>query len=422
MNVIKANQINWGWQGFDYLTPPAEPNSIWNGTAPTVEYRVEWSSTSIYVAGDIVIRLGRQWLAVTPSAGVVPSSPAWIDQDPKSYTTVPNDPPSSTKTYQAGYKVVSGGVVFRSKQSGNLNHSLLDVEWWEPQSPGLYTELIRTSGLAVYSAGTIYPLGQRAYLKDSSGNPIVWESLAENNLANDPLSSPTKWLNAGSANFAAMFNGVVSSQTVDAAQISVGMILVEGNVSTASVDSVCLHNISASEITATVYSIDYTVSSRPLTQVYTRTVTGLTGKPDVAFIDLPSTYRGYLSVNIKKLDGDGIARVGEIVTGERFNLGKDQYGIRVSIIDYSSKNTDDYGNTSVTKRAFAKKLTTTLILDPALMDATVNKLASVRSTPCAWVADNGFTSGIVYGFFKSFDTTQAGPRLASCALEIEGMI
>jgi hypothetical protein len=108
--------------------------------------------------------------------------------------------------------------------------------------------------------------------------------------------------------------------------------------------------------------------------------------------------------------------------GTYYDLGATQYGATAGILDYSVKTTDSFGNTTVVKRTYAKRMTSNLMINNNIVDAVVNLLSAYRSTPLVWVgAESNYTSLIVYGFYKDFDVNIAYPDYSSCSLTIEGL-
>lgn len=118
--------------------------------------------------------------------------------------------------------------------------------------------------------------------------------------------------------------------------------------------------------------------------------------------------------------------IGEVVVGQSWDIGQTQYGgLSTSIVDYSKKTTDDFGNVTIVKRAFSKKVNARLLLDKSKYNM-LNDLFSykLRSVPTTWIAteDSSYTSGaLIYGYYKDFSVDVTYPTMCACSLEIEGM-
>lgn len=104
-----------------------------------------------------------------------------------------------------------------------------------------------------------------------------------------------------------------------------------------------------------------------------------------------------------------------------FDLGILEATPTIGITDYSRRETDDFGVTTVVKRNFSRTLQLRFSLDTADVDAVEQQIADVRATPVQWVADDRFAWLDFSGFFKDFSIdVQAGAK-SLCSLTIEGL-
>jgi hypothetical protein len=138
------------------------------------------------------------------------------------------------------------------------------------------------------------------------------------------------------------------------------------------------------------------------------------------FTDIPANSNAHITFTVT---GPSL-ELGEFVFGARKVLGKTQYGAKAGIVDYSRKVTDDFGTTSLVKRAYSKRITCDVMVDTANINRVQNLLYSVRATPVVWIASDLTQYSeplIVYGFYKDFSTSIGYPSYALCSLEIEGL-
>lgn len=110
-----------------------------------------------------------------------------------------------------------------------------------------------------------------------------------------------------------------------------------------------------------------------------------------------------------------------IVGGEAIELGTTEEQPTISIIDYSRRETDDFGVTTVVERGFANRMSVRLAIPFDDVDALQRTLADLRATPVEWVADERFESLSFVGFYKDFSIDLAVPPLSYCTLTIEGL-
>ena len=98
-----------------------------------------------------------------------------------------------------------------------------------------------------------------------------------------------------------------------------------------------------------------------------------------------------------------------------------QYGARVGIQDYSRKEKNDFGDTVLVQRAFAKRANFDMQVAKAEVDSLQNFLSDVRAKPCLWIGSADYESTTVFGFYKNFDILISYPTFADCSLELEGL-
>lgn len=278
---------------------------------------------------------------------------------------------------------------------------------------------------AAYNGATTYADGDRVI---STTTHKIYESLQNANTGNAlpvaPATSTAWWIEVSATNRWKAFDGGVNTQTSNAE--SVQYVLTAG-----SIDAVALLNIQASTYRVTLTedagspsvfaydSGDVSVEQIALLDWYQYFYEAIVQKTDIV-IDLPPRYStGLLSIIIQA--PGATAYVGMIVSGLKRTLGDFQWRPRVGIIDYSVKTTNDFGNVTVTQRAFAKRLNGDVFIMDSLVDEIVRLLTQYRATPVVWVGSDDYSSTIIYGFFKSFDVIIDSAAGSFCNLEIEGL-
>lgn len=340
------------------------------------------------------------------------------------------------ETYASNNYAIYNHRLFRSLAGGNMGHVPIAHATgpdWADSGLSSYSNVSVTE--TVYSAGATYSIGQIRYIDDLYSDPPLlptrWESLINSNTGHTPYSSPTQWLNAGAINRAAMFDKVVGTQTANDGSIEVGIVCPIGTP----VDALALLNLDAYSVTVRFYTIDRSTSDVPLTMVYEETRSlvlpdvldwreyffkPISTRADVVFMNIPAYSGGFLSVTLNKTGST--AKCGALIKGVQIGIGKDEWGARASINDYSTKTADAFGNYAITKRAFSKRLSTTVVLPNSVVDSVAQTLNEYRSTPAVWVGDGDFEPMIVDGFYRGFDLLLQSPAGSVCSLEIEGLI
>lgn len=99
---------------------------------------------------------------------------------------------------------------------------------------------------------------------------------------------------------------------------------------------------------------------------------------------------------------------------------------RLGIRDYSRKDTDEFGNTRLVKRANAKRTSLPLYLHPSRLDSVREILARMHGLPALWLGDDNegigsYQSLTVWGWLEDWNATVIGPNEISMTIDIQGL-
>lgn len=272
-----------------------------------------------------------------------------------------------------------------------------------------------------YNSGTTYAAGDKVIV--TTGEHRIYESLQAANTNHAPIDSPLWWLDLGPTTRWAMFDSIVSTQTSNSGAISI--VLQPGGI-----NSIGLMEVVGSSVTvelvdpanaSTVYSRTESLQISNAYNFYTHVFEPFAYKKHLIFTDIPTYANGLLHVTITAVNG-GIAKCGVCAVGLARYLGELQYKPTASITDYSSKKTDDFGNTTLVKRAYSKRLSCVLVVDNPIIDEVFRVLSTLRSEPLAWYGSELFEATIVFGYYKDFNVVIDNVSFSTCNLEIEGLI
>jgi len=276
-----------------------------------------------------------------------------------------------------------------------------------------------------WDSGTTYAIGDRVILLTTHK---IYESLQNSNLNKNPSSTENLawWVEVAPTNRWAAFDTSISTSTVQADNIT--FELTPGKA----INTIGLLNIiGGTQLNITMYSPN--TGSPGI--VYERTIDlgSLPFAPDwwswfynrspelkqSILFDLPS----YVDCIIKvELLGGSNLSVGTVLIGQQYSVGLGiKYGARIGIQDYSRKETNDFGDTILLKRAFAKRVNFELFLNNFEVDSLNEKLIELRATPCLWVGSEEFDATTIFGFYKNFDILISYTEHSDCELEIEGL-
>jgi hypothetical protein len=238
---------------------------------------------------------------------------------------------------------------------------------------------------------------------------------------NDPQDPPI-WLDLGATNRFRMFDQVVDTMTTNPSTIEVEL------VSVGVINGIALFNLGGTTLTVEVVdSVEGTVYGRQvllqdnsnITSWYAYFFEPIVQRPDVVLTDLPN-YRG-ASVFVTVDAGMGTAQVGELAAGQVRQLGVTNFGTSIGIQDYSRKERDQFGNTIIVERRFAKRAEYDVTVETSQVFAVQNALAQVRAMPVVYIGDENRASTLVFGFFRDFRIILDTPSISSCTIEVEGL-
>lgn len=282
----------------------------------------------------------------------------------------------------------------------------------------LLASTIAETDYPAWSAATSYAIGD---LVMRTSTHRVYVALAAGVDSGVPESTPARWRRVGSTNRWRMFDESVGSRSTAAGSLTVRL---QPGYS----DALALLDIKAS--TAVVL-----VSDSAGTVKYARVadLTGLaivdwweyftaeaTPRTDLVLTGLPISASDVLEVSLY----GSTVELGVLSVGTETKLGLPQYGLGLGIADYSRKTTDEFGETSIVERAFAKRLTPRLAIERDDTAKVYRTLARIRARPVVWIPStaSGYEVLAVYGYWKDFRIDVAYPSMNYCSLEIEGLI
>ena len=98
-----------------------------------------------------------------------------------------------------------------------------------------------------------------------------------------------------------------------------------------------------------------------------------------------------------------------------------QQGVRLGIQDYSRKERNEWGDTVLVQRAFAKRVSFQMLVENRELDNTFRLLSELRATPCLWLGSDRLNSLAVFGFYSNFEINIAYATHSDCTIDVEGL-
>lgn len=273
---------------------------------------------------------------------------------------------------------------------------------------------------AAWNSGTTYAAGDRVILTSTHK---IYESLQAANLNKSPTTEANWWVEVSPTNRWKCLDLSNTTQTLidtaDYYEFTPGQ----------AVNSVALINISGVltiriRLTDPYYGVVYDKTANVTTAIsesswYAWFFEPRTETQQFVASDLPSYPNAVLRVDITS---SSTALIGAMVFGTERSIGIGvQKGVRMSIQDYSRKERNQWGDTVLVQRAYAKRISYPMFIANAELDNTFTLLADLRATPCLWIGSDAYGSLSVFGFYNTFDINISYANYSDCTLDIEGL-
>jgi hypothetical protein len=417
INVVRVNYDPITLEFLGILIENAATNILLNSTNANLatQTRTVTSGTtytlSFYGAGRIT--LSGAHAAVITGTGAYPVR--------RTYTFT-----TTTTSLTLTVNTTSGGVGLAQLETGSVATSWIQTAG-SPVTRAADIISLSGTGLAYTTVENFQEewLSTATYSLGTSvcyGIDGVYISLQNGNTNQNPLTATTYWRRTGPTNKMAAFDDQISTITYPTGgggpTTNVDIIFAVFVADT--IDTVGLLNVGGS---GTAVAVRDAVSK---TLLYNETkafsIGGQSFENTAVYTDIPTTPNTTLvSVRIT----GAFTSIGTFVTGLATNLGNTQYGASAGIIDYSRKETDEFGNITFVRRNYSKRLNANVSVINSNLNNVQKTLYDLRSTPALWIASSDAQfeeSLVVYGFYRDFSTDIAYPTYSICNLQIEGLI
>lgn len=273
---------------------------------------------------------------------------------------------------------------------------------------------------ADWSAGITYALGDRVIV---AAEHKVYESLQAGNL-NNAVSNPLWWIVVSPTNRWKLFDASNSTQTAQASGSMSYVLRPQSAVS--ALAALNLNNATAIRVRLShptygaLYDETVDLTAKPAAADWWNWFFGARKAPSQHIaLDFPALPGADITVD---LTGGSDLAIGVLLLGQIVTLGLGvEYGARVGIQDYSRKETNDFGDFVLVRRAYARRASFDLMLAAGDVDSVQTLLAELRATPCLWIGSALYESTVIFGIYKQFDVLIAYPTYSNCQLELEGL-
>lgn len=115
--------------------------------------------------------------------------------------------------------------------------------------------------------------------------------------------------------------------------------------------------------------------------------------------------------------------VGRVVLGQEKDIGVANYGTSLGLLDYSRKETDDFGNYNVIRRGTSKLTEYDVSVQKSRINYVFNQLSDLSTIPCVWSGQDTIDDPTtVYGYYKDATINIDSPSICSVTISVEGLV
>jgi len=118
------------------------------------------------------------------------------------------------------------------------------------------------------------------------------------------------------------------------------------------------------------------------------------------------------------------AECGVCAFGMLYSFGDTTQGTKIEILDYSTKETDEFGVTTFEEGPFSKRISAEIFAPNTQINRMQRTLAQSRATPTFYDFVDGTTFDevlTVFGFYRDFSIVVRYPQHFLCTIDIEGL-
>jgi hypothetical protein len=286
----------------------------------------------------------------------------------------------------------------------------------------LTTTDVPENDYAAWLVGTTYAAADRVIVTTPNIHNI-YESVQSANTGNNPVTDDgTWWTRVSSTNRWKMFNDVVQEQTTqaDIIDVTITPAVVTTALAAINVDCATITVTMTDPIEGVIYDQTFPMTSfSGITNWYDYFFTAINRKKELSVLGLPPYASAVIDVTFN--DSGETAKVGALVLGTSANIGDSQYGASFGIIDYSTKEVDAQGRTTITAGTYSDEADIDVVIETGRFAEVKKILTDLRTTPSVWIAEDNTEGTIIYGYYREFDVLLTGPVVSMCTLSIEGL-
>ena len=282
-----------------------------------------------------------------------------------------------------------------------------------PNAIDLVSSSVPENEYAAWSASTAYSVGDRCIYEHYIYECVTAHTGKKPDENSNSISGV--WRLVGATNQWAMFDDVVSTQTVAPSGADALVVTVAFDYA----DCVGLMNINGESVKFEVFDAG---EAEPYYTKEFSLVQDTTNFRD--FFYLPGS-----TLRVTLTHAGGGASVGHMVVGLARELGQTQFDATAGAKTYSRRIEDEYGNLTIIPRRVVKKVTCKVEVETVYSDVIAKLLSKIDIKPALFLADNrdtfegGYEMLVIYGTKSDheFSLNPGGVRIDILNISIEGV-
>lgn len=277
-----------------------------------------------------------------------------------------------------------------------------------------YTTNVPETDYPEYVPATSYSIGVRVIIASTHS---VYESLQNINAGHAPATSPTWWVYVGATNAYKAVDPKVSTQTVNNTSMTFEFPTLKAN-------TIAFLNMQCESITVELLE-GATVIFSETRNGYTRDTAGW-----YSYLFGDFTYKNfflfehpYNPTAIYRITLTGATcKLGVMVRGTMFYIGKTPWGLEKGFIDYSKTDFDQWGESYLKQGNVRDFMNSTIKIDTPRNPIVEKVLKERRGKLSLYVPANGLYDLAVYGFLREPKLIYSNPVISESTFDIQGVI
>lgn len=297
-------------------------------------------------------------------------------------------------------------AVYQSLQASNTGHA--------PASSPTWWKLLGTV-YAPYNSGTTYASG--AIVSNIAADVHeLYESQVAGNVGQILVGNPTKWLRRSATNKWNMFDKAINSQTV--APNAVTVVIKPGLVNTITLLNVDAASATVSQ-TVSGWSVTKSLVRHEVLSWYDFFYEEPIRAGDVVFDGIPPYAAAEITVTVDNAGLD--AAIGGCFVGKSRTIGLTQWELTAGVLSYSTTSTDTFGNTTMVKRANAKRMNFDVRIPEGFEGEAFRLLTEYTDVEMVFIASSDYSMTIAYGYLGQWEVPISNSGRAA-PIEVRGLI